>query len=34
MLAAGWEPSPFRQFGARFKNDRGWQFGNFAAATT
>ena len=30
MLAAGWEPSPFQQFGARFKNDRGWQFVSFA----
>jgi len=26
ILAAGWEPSPFQQFGARFKEDRGWQF--------
>jgi pimeloyl-ACP methyl ester carboxylesterase len=26
ILAAGWEPSPFQQFGARFKDDRGWQF--------
>ena len=30
MLAAGWEPSPFQQFGARFKDDRGWQFVSFA----
>jgi len=26
ILAAGWEPSPFQQFAARFKDDRGWQF--------
>ena len=26
ILAAGWEPSPFQQFGARFKDDRAWQF--------
>jgi hypothetical protein len=30
VLAAGWEPSPFQQFGARFKDDRGWQFVSFA----
>jgi pimeloyl-ACP methyl ester carboxylesterase len=30
MLAAGWEPSPFQQFGARFKDDRGWQFVSFS----
>jgi hypothetical protein len=30
MLAAGWGPSPFEQFGARFKDDRGWQFVSFA----
>jgi pimeloyl-ACP methyl ester carboxylesterase len=30
MLAAGWEPSPFQQFGARLKDDRGWQFVSFA----
>jgi hypothetical protein len=30
MLAARWEPSPFRQFGTRFKDDRGWQLVNFA----
>ena len=30
MLAVGWEPSPFQQFGARFKDDRGWQFVSFA----
>jgi hypothetical protein len=29
MLAAGWEPSPFQQFGGRFKGDRGWQFVSF-----
>ena len=27
--AAGWEPSPFQQFGGRFKGDRGWQFVSF-----
>jgi pimeloyl-ACP methyl ester carboxylesterase len=26
IFAAGWEPSPFQQFGMRFKDDRGWQF--------
>src|SRR5262249_54302347 len=26
ILAAAWEPSPFQQFGARFKDDRAWQF--------
>jgi pimeloyl-ACP methyl ester carboxylesterase len=26
IFAAGWEPSPFEQFAARFKDDRGWQF--------
>ncbi len=26
ILAAGWGPSPFQQFGSRFKDDRGWQF--------
>jgi pimeloyl-ACP methyl ester carboxylesterase len=26
ILAADWGPSPFQQFGARFKEDRGWQF--------
>jgi hypothetical protein len=26
ILAAGWEPSPFQQFAARFKDDRGWHF--------
>jgi hypothetical protein len=30
MLAAGWEPSPFQQFGARYKDDRDWQFVSFA----
>ena len=29
MLAAGWEPSPFQQFGARYKDDRDWQFVSF-----
>jgi pimeloyl-ACP methyl ester carboxylesterase len=29
MLADGWGPSPFQQFGARFKDDRGWQFVSF-----
>ncbi len=30
MLATGWGPSPFQQFGARFQGDRGWQFVSFA----
>jgi pimeloyl-ACP methyl ester carboxylesterase len=30
MLAAGWEPSPYQQFGARYKDDRDWQFVSFA----
>ena len=31
MLATGWtRPSPFQQFGERFKDDRGWQFVRFA----
>jgi pimeloyl-ACP methyl ester carboxylesterase len=30
MLSAGWEPSPFQQFGARYKDDRGWEFVSFA----
>jgi hypothetical protein len=30
ILAADWGPSPFQQFGARFKDDRGWQFVSFA----
>ena len=31
MIAAGWtRPSPFQQFGARFKDDRGWQLVSFA----
>jgi pimeloyl-ACP methyl ester carboxylesterase len=30
ILAAGWEPSPFQQFGARFKDDRAWQFVSIA----
>lgn len=30
ILADGWGPSPFQQFGARFKDDRGWQFVSFA----
>jgi pimeloyl-ACP methyl ester carboxylesterase len=30
MLAVGRERSPFQQFGARFKDDRGWQFVSFA----
>jgi hypothetical protein len=29
MLAAGWEPSPFQQFGARYKDDRDWKFVSF-----
>ena len=30
MFAAGWEPSPFQQFAARFKDDRGWQYVSFS----
>jgi pimeloyl-ACP methyl ester carboxylesterase len=30
MFATGWGPSPFQQFGARFKDDRDWQFVAFA----
>jgi pimeloyl-ACP methyl ester carboxylesterase len=30
ILAAGWEPSLFQQFGARYKDDRGWQFVSIA----
>jgi pimeloyl-ACP methyl ester carboxylesterase len=30
MFAAGWGPSPFQQFGARFRDDRDWQFVAFA----
>jgi pimeloyl-ACP methyl ester carboxylesterase len=31
MLATGWtRPSPFQQFGERFKDDRGWQLVRFA----
>jgi pimeloyl-ACP methyl ester carboxylesterase len=30
ILAAGWEPSPFQQFGARYKNDRDWRFVSIA----
>ena len=30
LLAAGWEPSHFREFCARFKDDRGWQFVSLA----
>jgi pimeloyl-ACP methyl ester carboxylesterase len=26
ILATGWTPSPFQQFGTRFKDDRSWQF--------
>ena len=26
VLAAGWGPSPFQQFGMRLKDDRSWQF--------
>lgn len=29
MHAVGWGPSAFQQFGARFKDDRGWQFVSF-----
>ena len=30
ILAAGWEPSPFQQFSARYKDDRDWQFVSIA----
>jgi hypothetical protein len=30
VLAAGWGPSPFQQFGKRLKDDRGWQFVSMA----
>jgi len=30
ILAAGWGPSPFQQFGVRYKDDRDWQFVNIA----
>jgi pimeloyl-ACP methyl ester carboxylesterase len=30
ILAAGWGPSPFQQFGARYKDDRDWQFVSIA----
>ena len=30
VLAAGWGPSPFQQFGARLKDDRSWQFVSMA----
>jgi pimeloyl-ACP methyl ester carboxylesterase len=30
ILAAGWGPSPFQQFAARFKDDRSWQFVSIA----
>ncbi len=30
MLAAGWAPSPFQQFGARLEDDRDWRFVSFA----
>jgi pimeloyl-ACP methyl ester carboxylesterase len=30
ILAVGWEPSPFQQFGARYKDDRDWQFVSIA----
>ncbi|MGX9431691.1 MULTISPECIES: hypothetical protein [Bradyrhizobium] len=29
IVADGWEPSPFQQFGARFGADRDWQFIRF-----
>jgi pimeloyl-ACP methyl ester carboxylesterase len=30
ILAAGWGPSPFQQFGTRYKDDRNWQFVSIA----
>jgi hypothetical protein len=30
VLAAGWGPSLFQQFGARLKDDRGWRFVSMA----
>jgi hypothetical protein len=30
MLAAGWQPSSFQQFGARYRDDPDWQFFSFA----
>jgi hypothetical protein len=30
ILAAGWGPSPFQQFAARFKDDPAWQFVSIA----
>ena len=30
VLAAGWGPSPFQQFGTRLKDDRSWQFVSMA----
>ena len=30
VLAAGWGPSPFQQFGTRLKDDRDWQFVSMA----
>src|SRR5262249_11627832 len=30
VLAAGWGPSPFQQFGTRLKDDRGWQYVSMA----
>ena len=30
ILATGWTPSPFQQFGTRFKDDRSWQFVSIA----
>jgi pimeloyl-ACP methyl ester carboxylesterase len=30
IFAAGWEPSPFQQFGTRLNNDPGWQFVSIA----
>jgi pimeloyl-ACP methyl ester carboxylesterase len=30
VLAAGWGPSPFQQFGTRLKDDRSWQYVSMA----
>jgi hypothetical protein len=30
VLAAGWGPWPFQQFGTRLKDDRSWQFVSIA----
>src|SRR5262249_7371378 len=33
MFAAGWEPPPYKQFGARYKDDRDWPSASPAATT-